>query len=57
MISALCTFMNENDAGSGFYAKAPELRLITGNLPKDRHRRFEWWAQHIAKVQAWLAER
>ena len=57
MISALCTFMNDNDAGSGFHAKAPELRLITGNLPKDRHRRFEWWAQHIAKVQAWLAER
>ena len=56
MISALCTFQNENDAGDGFYRKALELRLITENLYKDRHRRFEWWAQHVAKVQARLAE-
>lgn len=55
MISALCTFQNENDAGDGFYRKALELRLITENLYKDRHRRFEWWAQYVAKVQAWLA--
>lgn len=57
MISALCTFLNENDAGDGFYRKAVELGLITENLYKDRQRRFEWWAQHVAKVQAWLAER
>lgn len=56
MISALCTFQNENDVGDGFYRKALELRLITENLYKDRHRRFEWWAQHVARVQAWLAE-
>lgn len=57
MISALCTFMHENDAGDGFYGKALDLNLITENLYKDRRRRFEWWAQHVAKVQAWLAER
>jgi hypothetical protein len=57
MISALCTFMNENDAGDGFYRKALELQLITENLYRDRRRRFEWWAQHVAEVQTWLAER
>jgi hypothetical protein len=55
MISALCTYMNENDAGDGFYRKALELHLITENMYKDRHHRFEWWAQHVAKVQGWLA--
>lgn len=57
MISALCKFMYENDAGDGFYRKALELRLITENRYKDRRHRFEWWAQHVAKVQDWLAER
>jgi hypothetical protein len=57
MISALCKFMNENDAGDGFYGKAVELNLITEDLYKNRKARFEWWAIHVGKVQAWLAER
>jgi hypothetical protein len=57
MISALCKFMHENDAGDGFYGKAVELNLITEDLYKNRKARFEWWAVHVGKVQAWLAER
>ncbi len=57
MISALCKFMHENDAGDGFYGKAVELELITEGIYKDRLARWEWWAAHVGKVQAWLAER
>jgi hypothetical protein len=57
MISALCTFMNKTDAGDGFYGKAVELHLITENMYKDKEARFGWWAEHVGKVQAWLAER
>jgi hypothetical protein len=57
MISALCKFMNKNDAGDGFYGKAVDLHLITENLYKDREARFGWWANHVGEVQAWLADR
>lgn len=57
MISALCKFMHENDAGDGFYRKAVELKLISENLYKNRVTRFEWWAAQVGKVQVWLAER
>jgi hypothetical protein len=57
MISALCKFMNKNDAGDGFYAKAVELNLITENVYKDKEARLLWWADHVRKVQLWLAER
>jgi hypothetical protein len=57
MISAVCKFMRENDAGDGFYAKALELQLIPEALYKDKLSRFGWWALHVGKVQAWLKER
>jgi len=57
MISALCKFMRENDAGDGFYGKAVELNLITEGIYKNRKARFEWWAAHVGKVQVWIAER
>jgi len=57
MISALCKFMNQNDAGDGFYGKAVELGLITEALYRDRDARFGWWATHVGRVQAWLADR
>jgi hypothetical protein len=57
MLSALCKFMYENDAGIGFYNKAVELNLMTEALRKDRGARHGWWAQHVGKVQAWLADR
>lgn len=57
MISAVCKFMHENDAGDGFYGKAVELNLITESLYKDRGARFGWWATHVGKTQRWLVER
>lgn len=44
MISALCKYMNENDAGDGFYRKALKLRLITEALFRNKEARWEWWA-------------
>jgi hypothetical protein len=53
MISALCKHMNENDAGDGFYRKALWLGLIPEVLFKNKTARWEWWAEHVGKVQAW----
>ena len=57
MISAVCKFLNENDAGDGFYRKALQLNLITQAKYKDKLGRHGWWATHVGKVQEWLAER
>jgi len=57
MISALCKFLNENDAGDGFYRKAVMLNLITPAMYKSKLDRFGWWATHVGEVQEWLAER
>jgi hypothetical protein len=58
MISALCKYMNENDAGDGFYRKAVMLHLIPAAVYKNRSARWEWWAtDHVGKVQAWVAGR
>jgi hypothetical protein len=57
MISAVCKYMNENDAGDGFYRKARELGLIADAVYKDKLGRFLWWAAHAGKVQDWLRER
>lgn len=51
MTSALSTVMNQNNAGEGFNRKTLELHLINESLHKDRHRRFEWCAEHVALVQ------
>lgn len=56
MISALCKYMNENDAGDGFYRKALKLRLIPEALFKNKAARWEWWAGHVGKVQAWAIQ-
>ncbi len=55
MISALCKYMNENDAGDGFYKKALKLHLIPQALYRNKVARWEWWADHVGKVQAWVA--
>jgi hypothetical protein len=58
MISALCKYLNENDAGDGFYRKALALHLISEALYKNKAKRWEWWAtDHVGKVQVWVAER
>ena len=51
MISALCKFLNENDAGSGFYGKAVQLGLISDKMP--RQAKWEFWVTHVTKVQEW----
>lgn len=51
MISALCKFLNENDAGSGFYGKAAQLGLISDKMP--RQAKWEFWVTHVTKVQEW----
>ena len=53
MISALCKYMYENDAGDGFYRKALSLGLFSEVLFKNKMGRWEWWAEHVGKVQAW----
>jgi hypothetical protein len=57
MVSALCKYMNENDAGDGFYRKAVKLHLIPEALRKNKAARWEWWVMHVAEVQAWVSER
>ena len=57
MISALCKFLNQNDAGDGFYGKARDLGLITDAMYKDRSNRIYWWAAYVRAVQDWLTER
>lgn len=51
MISALCKFLHENDAGSGFYGKAAQLGLISEKM--SRQAKWEFWVTHVAKVQEW----
>ena len=51
MISALCKFLNENDAGSGFYGKAAQLGLISDKM--SRQAKWEFWVTHVTKVQEW----
>jgi hypothetical protein len=58
MISALCKYMNENDAGDGFYRKALQLHMIPESMYKNKAARWEWWAtDQVGKVQTWVAER
>ena len=57
MISAVCKFLNKNDAGDGFYGKAHDLGLISDGMYKDKSGRIGWWAVHVGKVQDWLKER
>jgi hypothetical protein len=55
MVSALCKYINENDAGDGFYRKAVKLYLISDALRKNKTARWEWWVMHVAEVQAWVS--
>ena len=50
MISALVIYLNENDAGSGFYALARQLGLLTSTVSKDQ--RFDFWIRQVTAVHA-----
>lgn len=47
MVSALVTYLDANDAGTGFYALARELGLLPSNASSQT--KFEFW---VAQVQA-----
>lgn len=50
MISALVLYLNENDAGPGFYALAQQLGLLAKASSKQQ--KWEFWVQHVAAVHA-----
>lgn len=45
MISSLVIYLNANDAGSGFYAKAREVDLLKDGMDKD-----EFWIRQVKAV-------
>lgn len=47
MISSLVIYLNANDAGSGFYAKAREVDLLKDGMDKD-----EFWIRQVKAVHA-----
>jgi hypothetical protein len=47
MVSALVTYLDANDAGTGFYAFANELGLLPRDAPSQV--KFEFW---VGQVQA-----
>jgi hypothetical protein len=49
MISAIVLYLNENDAGPGFFTKATELGLLAPNATRDEHQRF--WVDQVRAVQ------
>ena len=48
MISALVTYLNANDAGTGFYALAQELGLLPRNASRTAKEAF--WFDQVAKL-------
>jgi hypothetical protein len=48
MISAIVIYLNENDAGKGFY----NLAELNGDLPKgsSRNQRLAFWSKEVAEV-------
>lgn len=49
MISSIVLYLNENDAGPGFYKKAQELGLLARGATADEKQRF--WLQQVSAVQ------
>jgi len=50
MLSALVIYLNENDAGSGFYALATQLGVLPRGATADQ--KLEFWAAEVERVQA-----
>ncbi len=48
MISAIVLYLDENDAGSGFYALATELGLLPPRASRDQ--KFDFWADQVKSV-------
>lgn len=48
MLSSLVVYLDENDAGPGFYALAQEKGLLSRNATKDE--RFAFWVSQIKEA-------
>jgi hypothetical protein len=48
MISALVLYLNENDAGPGFYSLAVDLGLLTRTARKSE--KWDFWVKQVAAV-------
>jgi hypothetical protein len=53
MISALVTYLNENDAGPGFYAFAKAKHLLQRGA--DSSERFEFWVTQVQRLHEYFA--
>jgi hypothetical protein len=51
LISVLVQFLNENDAGRGFYDLAARKGLLPPNASKDQ--RLTFWIQHINAIHSY----
>lgn len=49
MISSIVLYLNENDAGPGFFTKAAELGLLARNATRDEREAF--WVDQVRAVQ------
>jgi hypothetical protein len=49
MLSAIVLYLNENDAGRGFFTKAAELGLLAPNATRHEPERF--WLAQVRAVQ------
>jgi hypothetical protein len=48
MISALVTYLNANEPGTGFYAFAQELGLLQHNASTEK--RLDFWLRQVTKL-------
>ncbi|GAA3124445.1 hypothetical protein GCM10010466_14200 [Planomonospora alba] len=48
MLSALVRYLDQNDAGPGFYALAGQYGLVPPGLPPQA--RWEFWVKHVTAV-------
>lgn len=55
MISSIVLYLNENDAGSGFFTKAVELGLLAPNATRDD--RQDLWVEQVRAVQEYYRAR
>ena len=50
MISALVIYLNENDAGSGFYKLASEYGMLSGHASADE--KLVFWTAEVAAIHS-----
>ena len=53
MISALVHYLDQNDAGSGFYALATQLGLLPHGASSDA--KFDFWVRQVSAIHDYYA--